>query len=480
MVLNNSLAVGLGRVQAPPPPVQLMRSVASVVLLLGGDLCAWCVAYQVASAFSLASSAKFAIMAAAWCAWAASVRNQYSRRHSYWNELGLVVQGVSMLTFVGGMLKALIGNTDSLWAWLLACSILMVLVPTLRAFARALLRAVGWWDKPTIIFGSGENAREAVLALCAESGMGYSVCALVSPAGNGVGEAANAMNVIRLSWPSSAADFEKLRLFQCVIALEAHESDLRDAVIRQLSLHQVQSVHVIPAMRGVPLFGLASTNFFSHEVLMIHLKNHLGRAHLRFIKRVFDVLAALTLLVLLSPLFVYVIYIVSRDGGSAFFGHERVGQYGRNFKCYKFRSMVVNAQEVLQDLLAVDSVIRDEWEKDFKLKNDPRINSIGHFLRRTSLDELPQLWNVLKGDMSLVGPRPVVQDELARYGDDIGYYLMAKPGMTGLWQVSGRNDVDYDTRVYFDVWYVKNWSLWTDIALLFKTISVVIRGRGAY
>jgi undecaprenyl-phosphate galactose phosphotransferase len=141
---------------------------------------------------------------------------------------------------------------------------------------------------------------------------------------------------------------------------------------------------------------------------------------------------------------------------------------------------VANAQDVLADLLANNPEAKAEWDKDFKLKNDPRINPLGHFLRRSSIDELPQLWNVLKGDMSLVGPRPVVQDELERYGDDVAYYLLAKPGMTGLWQVSGRNDVDYETRVYFDSWYVKNWSLWTDITILFKTITVLTNKQGAY
>ena len=127
-----------------------------------------------------------------------------------------------------------------------------------------------------------------------------------------------------------------------------------------------------------------------------------------------------------------------------------------------------------------DHDARTEWQKDFKLKNDPRITSIGRFIRKTSLDELPQLFNVLKGEMSLVGPRPVIKEELERYADDVDYYLMVKPGMTGLWQVSGRNDVDYATRVYFDSWYVKNWSLWNDIAILFKTVSVVFLSKGAY
>ncbi|EJL6409364.1 sugar transferase, partial [Vibrio cholerae] len=123
---------------------------------------------------------------------------------------------------------------------------------------------------------------------------------------------------------------------------------------------------------------------------------------------------------------------------------------------------------------------REEWQREFKLKNDPRVTEIGKLLRRTSLDELPQLWNVFKGDMSLVGPRPIIDDELLRYKDDADYYLLAKPGMSGLWQVSGRSDTDYDTRVYLDSWYVKNWSLWYDIVILFKTITVVLKKEGAY
>ena len=142
--------------------------------------------------------------------------------------------------------------------------------------------------------------------------------------------------------------------------------------------------------------------------------------------------------------------------------------------------MVNNSDEVLERILATDENARLEWEKDFKLKDDPRITPIGRWLRARSLDELPQLWNVLKGEMSLVGPRPIVKEELPYYQDDVDYYLMAKPGMTGLWQVSGRNNVSYDTRVYFDTWYAKNWSLWNDIVILFKTFKVVWKKIGAY
>ncbi|HCF8438942.1 TPA: sugar transferase, partial [Klebsiella pneumoniae] len=176
----------------------------------------------------------------------------------------------------------------------------------------------------------------------------------------------------------------------------------------------------------------------------------------------------------------YISHKVRKDGGPAIYGHERVGKNGRKFKCLKFRSMVINSKEVLENLLINDNEAREEWEKTFKLKNDPRITKIGHFLRRTSLDELPQLFNVLKGEMSLVGPRPIITEELQRYNEEVDYYLLSKPGMTGLWQVSGRSDVDYDTRVYLDSWYVKNWSMWNDIAILFKTIAVVLNRDGAY
>lgn len=450
------------------------------LLLVIADVLSWVAAYYAADPSGQMAFVKFAIMAAAWCAWAAFIHKQYTHRHVFWAELGFVLQGVLMLAFVGSMLKAIIGNTDSLLSWWLACAWLTIFLLVLRSMARGVLKQLGWWRFPTLVFGNGENAYQAILALRSEAVMGYAVQGIVTPPGQVVDEPISQLGVSVLSWPVTSADFEVLHTYDCVIALEAHEAELRDKLIRQLSHHHAPYVHVIPAMRGVPLHGLASTNFFSHEVLMIHMENRLSRLSLRLLKRGFDVMCSAVLLALLSPLFVYLSYKITRDGGRAFFGHQRVGQGGRKFDCYKFRTMVANAQDVLADLLANDPEAKAEWDKDFKLKNDPRINPLGHFLRRSSIDELPQLWNVLKGDMSLVGPRPVVQAELERYGDDVAYYLLAKPGMTGLWQVSGRNDVDYETRVYFDSWYVKNWSLWTDITILFKTITVLTNRQGAY
>ena len=198
------------------------------------------------------------------------------------------------------------------------------------------------------------------------------------------------------------------------------------------------------------------------------------------VKRTIDIVGASSLLIAMSPFLLIMGAIVMSDGGRPVFGHVRIGRNGRKFRCLKFRSMVTGADVVLKHLLATDPKAREEWERDFKLKNDIRITPIGRLLRRTSLDELPQLWNVLRGDMSLVGPRPIVDEELARYGADVHYYLETKPGMTGLWQVSGRNDVDYATRVSLDVSYAKECSLSLDILILLKTFKVIFKRDGAY
>lgn len=444
--------------------------------LLLADLLAWSLSYAITAQGHIPVSTSLVLLVL-WLLWFGVLRHSYFRRQPFWSELLCLLKTTAVLMALGCLSGPLREQPIQLMAymqWGIALAICLVL---LHALTRQLLRALGRWERAAMVFGVGQNARQAALALHSEPSMGYIVKAFVAPQGAWTPLQEDAPVQ---AWPISQTDFEALRPYKCVIALEANQSELRDELIRQLSRHEIKRVSVIPAMRGVPLFGLETTQFFSHEVLMIHVGNQLAKPLLRLLKRAFDLVGAATLLALLSPLFAYVAYKVSRDGGAAFFGHERIGQDGQKFKCYKFRSMVLNAQEVLQDLLQRDEQARAEWAKDFKLKNDPRINPIGHFLRRTSLDELPQLWNVLKGEMSLVGPRPVVQAELERYGDDVVYYLMAKPGMTGLWQVSGRNDVDYDTRVYFDAWYVKNWSLWTDIAILFKTISVVTGRHGAY
>ncbi len=199
----------------------------------------------------------------------------------------------------------------------------------------------------------------------------------------------------------------------------------------------------------------------------------------RAAKSVFDMAVAFVILVLISPLLLIIAALVSLDGGVCIFGHRRVGKHGREFSCLKFRTMLVNGDEILAKTLAESPSAAAEWKANHKLRNDPRITRIGKFLRVTSLDELPQLLNVIRGDMSLVGPRPIVRAEVARYGRDINYYFKVKPGLTGLWQVSGRSNTSYRERIDFDVYYVKNWSLWRDILILFRTVEVILLRKGS-
>ena len=191
-------------------------------------------------------------------------------------------------------------------------------------------------------------------------------------------------------------------------------------------------------------------------------------------------IAALLILVALSPVMLIVAWLVRRqDHGPVLFGHYRVGRDGRLFRCLKFRTMRMNAAEMLAELLQNDSAARAEWERDRKLTKDPRVTPIGDFLRRTSLDELPQLVNVLRGEMVLVGPRPITVDELTKYGRTRWHYLAVPPGITGLWQVSGRSDTTYDVRVALDRTYVETRTPWVDLCVLFKTVKVVLRRDGA-
>ncbi|BAQ64952.1 undecaprenyl-phosphate galactosephosphotransferase [Geminocystis sp. NIES-3709] len=202
-----------------------------------------------------------------------------------------------------------------------------------------------------------------------------------------------------------------------------------------------------------------------------------------FLKRTFDIIFSASVLVIFSPLYlILAILIAISSPGPIFYAQERVGKNFKHFKCIKFRTMVVNADRVLADMLARCPEKRQEFEENFKLKDDPRITWIGKFLRITSLDEFPQFFNVLKGDMSVVGPRPLVPDELHKYGSKMDKVLTIKPGLTGLWQVSGRNDIPYPQRVLIDVYYVNHHNWFLDLWIILKTIGVVIfpQNSGAY
>ncbi|KEY57823.1 undecaprenyl-phosphate galactose phosphotransferase WbaP [Serratia sp. DD3] len=401
----------------------------------------------------------------------------YSYRKPFWFELKEILRTLLIFSILDLALVAFSKWEFSRYVWFLTWSSALILVPLSRSIVKRLINKFGMWKKHTIIIGSGKNARDAYSALQSEEVLGFAIRGFYACQQKCENEIFGVPVISDEDELWSKCDPETT---QFIVALEYEEHALRDIWLKKLASRTCRSVSVIPSLRGVPLYGTEMSFIYSHEVMILRVNNNLAKRTSRFLKRSFDILGAISIIILLSPILLVLTYLVSKDGGAAFYGHERIGQNRKKFKCLKFRSMVTNSQEVLQKLLENDAEAQLEWEKDFKLKNDPRITRVGSFIRKTSLDELPQLFNVLKGEMSLVGPRPVIEQELERYAGDVEYYLMVKPGMTGLWQVSGRNDVDYDTRVYFDAWYVKNWSLWNDIAILFKTINVVLKRDGAY
>ncbi|HEC2597210.1 undecaprenyl-phosphate galactose phosphotransferase WbaP [Raoultella ornithinolytica] len=410
--------------------------------------------------------------------WYSMRLRHYFYRKTFWFELKEILRTLVIFAIIEIAVMAFTTWSFSRFLWILTWVLVLILVPTSRMITKFILDKLGLWQRDTWIIGSGLNAREAYKAICSERNLGLNIVGFISSSSENPDEKIiENLPVLPndLKWLST-----KDKKTQFIVAVESNQSEIRNTWLRNFMIKGYRYVSVIPTLRGMPLDSTDMSFIFSHEVMIFRVQQNLAKWSSRFLKRLFDIAGSLAIIIILSPALIYISRKVKKDGGPAIYGHERIGKGGHSFKCLKFRSMVVNSKEVLTELLEKDPVAKEEWDATFKLKNDPRITKIGGFLRRTSLDELPQLFNVLKGEMSLVGPRPIITAELERYNDEVDYYLLSKPGMTGLWQVSGRSDVDYETRVYLDAWYVKNWSMWNDIAILFKTIGVVLKKDGAY
>jgi Undecaprenyl-phosphate galactose phosphotransferase WbaP len=257
-------------------------------------------------------------------------------------------------------------------------------------------------------------------------------------------------------------------------------------VVRERLIPIVERVSkIFPEVILVPdLFGLSVSGTQTLElqgfIALLMKKNLLNRWNLS-LKRLIDLLFVLLGSVLIIPLtFIISLMVYIETGRPILYGQERIGRAGQRFTAWKFRTMVKDADLVLREILQKHPDFREQWKHAQKVRDDPRLTRVGRVLRRFSLDELPQFWNVLKGDMSIVGPRPIVEDEISRYGDSIDLYKQVTPGLTGLWQVSGRSDLSYEDRVWLDTYYVRNWSVWLDVVILVRTVGVVLTGRGAY
>jgi undecaprenyl-phosphate galactose phosphotransferase len=217
------------------------------------------------------------------------------------------------------------------------------------------------------------------------------------------------------------------------------------------------------------------------SVLVMKYRYNLLRPLNRYVKRLFELGLALLLVVALLPLLLLLSLLVAlASPGPIFFRQRRIGRFGREFDCIKFRTMYADAEKRLAGLLASDPGVRDEYELYARITNDPRVTGIGRFLRRTSLDELPQFINVLRGEMAVVGPRPYLPAETAKVGEHLETIVRVRPGLTGLWQVSGRAELPFRERCVLDDYYIRNWSLWMDFSILLRTARALLTGRGAY
>ncbi len=358
-----------------------------------------------------------------------------------------------------------------LWLFMPPCLI------SLRWLARNILVKKGYWAIPTSLVGNYETIIKLVSAIKAETYLTYDVRQAVFLD-------AQEMQIedFKKLYPSAHiySDLESLSLDgSYVLFCPNGRTPAHDEILAQLEKSLVRYAYVPPA-EGHFLYNMEPQRFFGFGIIALESKKISFTRLTLFLKDTLDRIGAAIALVLLSPIFIVIAWMIRTDGGPAMYGHRRIGKNGQSFTCLKFRSMVINSQEILNNLLADDPALRKEFEETYKLKNDPRVTKIGKFLRKTSLDELPQLLNVLRGDMSLTGPRPIVENEKKYYAEKIHEYLSVRPGITGLWQVSGRSDTGYDQRVSLDSWYVKNWSLWNDMIILFKTILVVLKRKGAY
>jgi len=354
---------------------------------------------------------------------------------------------------------------------------LLVAAPFGRHFAKWALMRAGLWGRPVLVVGASGDGERLIGDLRREWGMGFRPVAVFDddfvpeggavegvPYGGGLREA--------------RALAQERKVGTLVVAMDHSRQERAVEIMREAS-----SVfrHVIFISQLNAVTNSATEARYLSGTLGLEVKHNLLDPWAVRAKRALDLLLAAALTVVLSPLILLIALLIKLDSpGPVIYGHVRLGAGNTSFRCWKFRTMYEDADRLLHEHLLKNEHLRIEWELNQKLRNDPRVTRIGRFLRKTSLDELPQIWNVIKGEMSLVGPRPIVDSEVVRYGETYDLYRRVKPGISGLWQVSGRNDTSYSERVGLDVHYIMNWSVWLDLIILARTVRCVLLRKGAY
>lgn len=352
------------------------------------------------------------------------------------------------------------------------------LMAVLRVVLSKVMKRVKAFQIPVLIVGAGKTAELVVQQILRDSGMRYRVVGFL--------EDRHPVNTPIHGFPVLGGFDDMEKVIQetgvrtvLIAAPGLRQDDLSDLIYRAQSL--VKQVDVVPNLVAVPMSNVTAESFFDAKIMVLHIRNNLASPWNQLLKRIFDIALSFIGIIILLPFFLILGILIKIDSpGPCIYKRWVVGKNRHKFGFYKFRTMCINSDEVLRDLLNSNQEAREEFNKYYKLRDDPRITRLGKFLRKTSLDELPQLFNVLLGQMSLIGPRPITENEVPRYGNYIYEYFKVRPGISGLWQVSGRSNIDYQERVQMDTWYVHNWSVWLDMVLLWRTVAVVVKHKGAY
>ncbi len=410
------------------------------------------------------------------------IRGVYSKRLSFWDEAKEIFISVFFTVVLGFSVIYLTKKVEFPRSILfLYFALMIIILPVSRNFFKIFLAKIGLFKSNIIILGVNETGKLVAKALLDDKELGFNIIGFLDNSSE------KEVKINGFAYPVLG----RLDEFNKVIEKEGADAAvialpyLSEEELEKLAANVqkfVKKLYLVPKMKRISISNAELYHLFDEQMFLLKIHNNLQYVRNKFLKNLFDFVLAVVLTPFLIPLIFLIGLIIKLDSkGPIFFRHERIGKDGKKIKVFKFRTMYKDAQERLAQILENDEEARKEWEAFFKLKNDPRITKVGAFLRKTSLDELPQIFNVLKGEMSFVGPRPVVEDEIKKYYREYAeFYYMVKPGITGLWQISGRSDVDYDNRVKLDTWYVLNWSMWLDIMILFKTVSVVLKREGAY
>ena len=410
----------------------------------------------------------------------------YTKRTPFWDEARELIKAITVAVIVIFAVTSLGKLTYKIsrltFILLYMCSI--AVFPFMRLKGKKMLYLLNIWKENLIIIGAGRAGKEIARGMDSEGHLGYNIIGFLDDDPDKIGRTI-VINNKELKVFGKVKNFRKflslMNISTVIIAIPSLTLEKLSKLTENVQKY-TRRVLLVPDLKGVALINTELQHLSAQQMFMLKINNNLKSDFNKFVKRSFDLVFSILFMPLLFVLVAILGVSIRADSrGTVFLRQDRIGKGGKIFKCVKFRTMFENADEILAIYLKNNEDVREEWSRYKKLRYyDPRVTRVGRFLRRTSLDELPQIFNVLAGDMSFFGPRPYLpeeEEEIRGYSDLI---RLATPGITGLWQVSGRNILDFEERVRLDTWYVLNWSLWLDIVILFKTIRVVLNKEGAY